>query len=108
MPLCSPYVPCVEGWVQRGDGYPLAVVPGSLVVDPHIAIREPALVWPGVVGPDLIFGPGELHLPDETFEGGTFVGVNFNFTLVPEPSTLVLACGALLGIGLLRRTRRVS
>lgn len=108
VPLFSPVVPCVEGWVQRGDTYPLAVVPGSLVVDPHISIREPALVWRGVVGADLIFGPGELHLPDETFDGGTFVGVNFQFTVVPEPPTVILVCGAVLGLMMLRRTRSVG
>jgi len=108
VPLFSPIAPCVEGWVGRGDGYPLAVVPGSLVLDPHIAILEPALVWPGVLGPELIFGPGELHLPGEIVENGTFVGVNFQFTVVSEPSTLALACAALLAIGILLQARRES
>lgn len=94
----SGLAPAVVGGISRIDGYPLAVTPGSLVIDPRISIVESALAWPGTA--DRIFtpGPGELHFPDRVYADGAFVGVNFQFSVVPEPSTLPLACIGLLGL----------
>jgi hypothetical protein len=102
--LGSNMVPAVVGWGGAWDMYPVAVGPDSLVVDPQIGILEPALLWHGSAGPNASGGLVELHLPSDVYDGGTFVGVNFKFTPVPEPVTLSLL--ALGGAALIRRRKR--
>jgi hypothetical protein len=103
-PLGSNIVLDVVGWGLAWDTYPVAVDPDSLVVDPQIGILEPALLWHGSAGQNTSGGLIELHLPSEAYDGGTFVGVNFKFTPVPEPVTLSLL--ALGGAALIRRRKR--
>ncbi|MCA9099655.1 MAG: DUF4082 domain-containing protein [Planctomycetales bacterium] len=98
VPLFAPDAPTVEGWASRGDGYRTTVAPDSLAVDADITIDEPALVWQGMLGLEQTYGPGELHRPTSIVTGGTFAGVNFRFSAVPEPSGGLIAAGLALGM----------
>ena len=69
------------------------LVPGTMTTDPAISITDAGVYE---YGASLVF-------PGTSTGGVPYASVNFEFTEVPEPSTVLLSFGALTAVGLKKR-----